>query len=302
MAYQSGELDDLGIFVTVVQSGGFSAAARALGARKAQISRRVQRLERRLGVRLLERTTRAVRLTEIGITFYAPASRAIALAEEARAAIESGRHEPVGLLRISTTQLLAELVLKPVVLTYLGRHPRVAVELDATARRVDLVREGFDLALRVGVPTDSNLVGRVIGKGQAIYLAAPAFLAKTAPIARPQELAQLDAILIADGSHQWTFQSGRRSVIVRPRARLTTPSFHVAREAALAGIGIARLPSYFVAADLVAGRLEQILTLWTPPEVSIMAVYPSRDLIAPKTSAFLELLSGHVAKHPLLAA
>jgi DNA-binding transcriptional LysR family regulator len=173
---------------------------------------------------------------------------------------------------------------------------------DDTARTVDIVREGFDLALRVGVPADSKLVGRVIGRGQAIYIASPAFLTKTTPIARPQDLEQIDAILIAGGSHEWNFQRSRRAVLVRPRARLTTPSFLVAREAALAGIGIARLPSYFVAADLIAGRLEQILTPWTPPEVAIMAVYPSRDLLAPKTSAFLELLSEHVAKYPLLAA
>ncbi len=302
MAYQSGDLGDLGdlaLFVAVVDAGGFSAAARAIGARKAHVSRRVQELERHLGARLLERTTRAVRLTEVGAAVYERAARAVALAREAQAVVAAGRREPFGLLRVSTTQLLAELVLRPVVLRYLRRHRGVSVELDITSRAVDIVREGFDLALRVGVPPDSNLVGRVVGKGRAICVASPSFLGAAAALTHPKELREVDAVVITGGAPEWSFQRGRTRLSVRPRARLTTPSYALAREATLAGVGVARLPSYFVADDLAAGRLEQLLAPWTPPEASITAIYASRDLIAPKTRAFLDLLAEHVAKRPL---
>jgi DNA-binding transcriptional LysR family regulator len=299
VTYQSGELDDLGIFVAVVDAGGFSAAARVTGARKAHVSRRIQELERRLGVRLLERTTRTVRLTEAGAAYYDRASRAVALAREARAAVDAGRHEPVGLLRITTTQLLAELVLRPVVLAYLGKYPQVSVELDVTSRFVDIVREGFDLALRVGVPSDSNLVGRVIGKGRAICIASPTYLAGVVAPRAPKDLERLDAVTISGGPSEWAFQRRGRKVVVRPRLRLTTPSYALAREAIVAGLGVGRLPSYFVAEDLAGGRLEVVLEPWTPPAISVTAVYASRGLVAPKTRAFVDALTAYVAKRPL---
>ena len=299
MPYQAGELDDLGVFVAVVDAGGFSAAARVIGARKAHVSRRVQELERRLGVRLLERTTRTVHLTEAGTAYYDRAARAVSLALEARAAVDAGRHEPMGLLRVTTTELLADLVLRPVVLGYLRKHPKVSVELDVTSRSIDIVRDGFDLALRVGVPSDSSLVGRVIGKGRAVCVASPAYLSAVAVPVAPKDLERLDAVTIAGGASEWAFQRRGRKLMVRPRVRFSTPSYTLAREAIVAGLGIGRLPTYFVADDLAAGRLALVLEPWTPPEVSVTAVYPSRGLVAPKTRAFVDALTTYVAKRPL---
>lgn len=295
-------LDDLGFFVAVVDAGGFSAAARALGARKAHVSRRVQALERSLGSRLLERTTRAVRLTEVGAAVYERAARAVALAREAREVVASQRAEPSGTLRVSATQLMADLVLKPVVLQFLRKYPLVSVELDVTSRNVDLLRERFDLALRVGVPTDSNLVGRVLGKGRAVYVGAPAFLRATAGLKKPGDLERVDAVVLSGGAPDWVFERGRTRVFVRPKIRLVTPSYTIAREAALGGIGLVRLPGYYVAADLKNGRLEQVLEDWTPREVSITAVYPSREHIAPKTRVFVDMLASHIAHRPLFDA
>lgn len=295
-------LDDLSFFVAVVDAGGFSAAARALGARKAHVSRRVQELERALGSRLLERTTRAVRLTETGAAVYERAARAVALAREAREVVASQQAEPSGILRVSATQLLAELVLKPVVFQFLRRYPRVSVELDVTSRSVDLVRERFDLALRVGVPTDSNLVGRVLGRGRAVYAGSPALLRSAAGLEKPRDIEGVDAVVISGGASDWVFERGRARVLVRPRSRLVTSSYAVAREAALGGIGLVRLPSYYIAADLRSGRLEQVLDDWTPREVSITAVYASRELIAPKTRVFVDMLASHLAQRPLFDA
>jgi len=302
MEAHSENLDDLGFFVAVVDAGGFSAAARALGARKAHVSRRVQALEHSLGSRLLERTTRAVRLTEVGAAVYERAARAVALAREAREVVASQRAEPSGILRVSATQLLAELVLKPVVFQFLHKYPHVSVELDVTSRNVDLVRERFDLALRVGVPTDSSLVGRVLGKGRAVYVGSPALLRAVAGLEKPKDLERVDAIVLSGGAPDWVFERGRARVFVRPKIRLVTSSYTVAREAALGGIGLVRLPSYYVASDLRSGRLEQVLDDWTPREVSITAVYPSRELVAPKTRAFVDMLASHIAKRPLFDA
>lgn len=299
MDHASENLDDLRLFVAVVDAGGFSAAARALGGRKAHVSRRVQELERALGARLLERTTRAVRLTEVGAAVYERAVQAVALAREARDIVASRRSEPGGVLRVSATELLTDLVLRPVIFHYLRKFPRVSVEIDVTSRHVDLVRDRFDLALRVGVTTDSNLVGRVLGKGRALYVAAPGFLRTIARLEDPKDLERVDAVVIS-GAPAWTFERDHKRAVVRPRARLLTSSYTVAHEAALEGLGLVRLPSYHVAADLKSGRLEQVLDDWTAREVSISVVYPSRDLIPPKTSAFLELLTRHVARRPLL--
>ncbi len=299
MAGHLENLDDLGFFVAVVDAGGFSSAARALGARKAHVSRRVQELERSLDSRLLERTTRAVRLTEVGAAVYERAARAVALAREARDVVASQRTEPSGILRVSATELLADLVLKPVVFQFLRKYPGVSVELDVTSRSVDLVRERFDLALRVGVPTDSNLVGRVLGKGRAIYAGAPALLCAAAKLEKPRDLERVDAVVLSGGATDWVFERGRARVSVRPKIRLVTSSYTVAREAALGGIGLVRLPSYYVAADLRSGRLEQVLDSWTPREVSITAVYPSRELVAPKTRVFVDMLASYIAKRPL---
>jgi LysR family transcriptional regulator, regulator for bpeEF and oprC len=295
-------LDDLGFFVAVVDAGGFSAAARALGARKAHVSRRVQQLEQALGARLLERTTRAVRLTEVGSAVYERAAQAVALAREAREVVASQQAEPSGTLRVSATQLLTDLVLRPVVFQFLRKYPRVSVELDVTSRSVDLVRERFDLALRVGVPTDSNLVGRVLGQGRAVYVGAPALLRSAGALTKPRDIERVDAVVISGGAPDWLFERGRARVLVRPKSRLVTSSYAVAREAALGGIGLVRLPSYYIGADLRSGRLEQVLDGWTPREVSITAVYASRELIAPKTRVFVDMLASHVAQRPLFDA
>jgi DNA-binding transcriptional LysR family regulator len=300
MENDSQNLDDLRYFVAVVNAGGFSAAARALGGRKAHVSRRVQELERTLGTRLLERTTRAIRLTEAGTAVYERASRAVALAREARDVVTSHGSAPSGVLRVSATQLLADLILKPIIFQYLRKYARVAVELDVTSRSVDLVRDGFDLALRVGVSTESNLVGLVLGKGRGVYVAAPGFLRTIAALDEPKDLEGVDAVVISGGAAEWTFERGRKRRTIRPKARLITSNYAVARDAAIEGIGVVRLPSYYVAADLKSGRLEQVLDEWTAREVSITAVYPSRELIAPKTRVFVDMLAKHVGRRPLL--
>lgn len=286
------------MFVSIVDAGGFSAAARATGARKALLSRRLQELERRLGARLLERTTRVVRLTEVGAVLHEQAGRAIAMAREATVLAAAGRNEPVGCVRVSTTAPLADLLLRPVVVTYLERYPRASVEVDVSSRPVDLVREGFDVAIRVGAAAGPNLVSRVIGRGRTVNVATANTLARFPAIATPKDVERVDAVVIT-GSGDWLFRRGKVDVRVRPRVRLATPSYLLAREAILADVGVGRLPSFLVAADVAAKRLVPVLEAWMPREVRISVVFPGRELLAAKTRAFVDLLTEHVSKSPL---
>jgi LysR family transcriptional regulator, regulator for bpeEF and oprC len=299
VTYQSPKLEDLELFVAVVDAGGFTAAARATGGRKALLSRRVQELEQRLGTRLLERTTRVVRLTDVGRTFYERAARAVAAGREAMQVVEQARREPTGTLRIATTQLLADLILEPVVLAYLTRHAKVAVEIDVGARPVDVVGESFDLALRVGPQKDSSLRSRALGKGRTICVASPGYLAKHGAPERPADVASHAAVIIAGGPVEWPFESRGRRLLVKPKVRLSTPSFLLARSAVCAGVGVGRLPSFFVDEALRGGALRSVLEEWTPAEVSVFALFPGRPQMPPKTRAFLDLLGQHLREHPL---
>ena len=302
VAYQSAGLDDLELFVAVVSAGGFTAASRAIGVRKALLSRRVQELEDRLGARLLERTTRTIRLTEVGAAFHEQAAQAVASAHAAVQTAKAALREPSGLLRISATQLLADLLLEPVITVYLQRHPKVAIELDVGSRTVDVVRESFDIALRVGPPKDTSLQGRLLGTGRTIYVASAQYLARRGHPQKPGELAEHDAVAIAGGPLEWPFEHRGRKQWVKPQVRLLTPSYALARQAAVAGLGIARLPSFYLAAALRTGALQAILTEWTPAEAPIFALFAQRLHLAPKTRAFLDLLTEHLHDNPLPTA
>jgi DNA-binding transcriptional LysR family regulator len=175
MAYQSGHaLEELSTLVAVVEAGGFTAAASRHGMRKGTLSLRVKSLEERLGVKLLARTTRSLRLTEEGQAFYEHAARAVQAASDAEGAVERAKGSPIGKLKVSTTAGLAGIILETAVIEYLRRYPKVALDLDTSSRKVDLMREDFDLALRVGAQEDSPLVQRRLGIARGGYFASRA--------------------------------------------------------------------------------------------------------------------------------
>lgn len=296
---QSGDLDEMLHFVTVVDAGGFTAAASKLGARKALVSRRVKALERRLGAQLLVRTTRSVRVTELGARYYEKACPAIALAQDAERVVEANRVQPAGHLRVTTTELLASLLLRPVIPEFLHRHPQITVEVDVTSRHVDLIREGFDVALRVGAPDDSALTGVRLGAGRSVYVASPAFLSskKAVPV-HPRDLRDVAAVMVGRRA-SWSFARGHERIVIDPKPRLVTASYALGRDAVVAGLGVSRMPQFFVHEELRSGALRVLLEPWTPPVASIMAVYPGRELVVSKTRAFVAHLKRHVQKHPL---
>lgn len=296
------DLEALGLLVTVVEQGGFTAAARAIGATKALVSRRIRELELRLGTQLLARTTRSVQLTDDGRRYFEPAQRALRSAREAELSLVAGLGRPVGLLRVTTTAILADMLLEPVAVQFLNRYPDVTLELAVSARTSDLVREGFDLAIRAGSLPDSSLTVRRLGEARTGYFASPEYVARHGAPADPQGLARHAIVAIGDGpTVAWPFARDGRSTHISVRPRLLTPSHDLAFRAALAGLGIARLPEFYARARVTAAALVPVLGAWTPPPIAVHVLSPP-GIRPAKTRAFIDLVAHHLGRHAAFGA
>lgn len=301
MEYQSHRaLEELAAFTAVVEANGFTAAARALRARKATLSQRVQELEERLGVSLLVRTTRSLRLTEEGRAYFEHARRSLAAARDAEEAVSLAKARPNGLLKVTTSASVAGMLLEAVVAPYLEKYPEVSLHLDTSVRKVNLVREGFDLALRPGPLVDSSLIARRLGKLSGGYYASPRYLQRHGIPARPEALHAHATISIpgGDGPKEWPFLSGTRKLSILVKPRLMVSSFELAAQAAASGLGIVRLTSHFAGPHLAKKQLVPVLEDWTPPGVLVHAVMPPGGGLVPKTRTFLDAVTDWFRKHP----
>lgn len=275
---------DMLLFAAVVREGGFTRAARVLGLTKQTVSMRIARLEQALGVRLLERTTRRVRVTESGAA-YAQRCAAIALeVEQANDEVQRRQAEPVGLLRVSAPMLYGRRFLAPVIARFLGRYPGLRLELALADRRVDLIEEGIDLAIRIGALDDSSLTARKLDEGHIYYLASPRYL-KTHGMPKASELRSLRCIAVRP--HE-TWQVG--AVRARIEPVLVANDLEVACAAAVGGVGLARLPSLVCAREVRAGRLVVLFAGEAPQPRPVYAVYPSRQHLPTKVRAFIDCL------------
>lgn len=285
------DLPALQAFVKVVQTGSFTRAAEALGTQKARVSRVVSQLERELGVRLLERTTRALSLTEVGREFFERALGILGSVDEAWRAVQDARAEPRGTLRLTCGVEFGMIAVGQWVQAYLRAHPQVQVDADFTPRVVDIVHEGFDLAIRVGPLADSTLAARRLGELQYGLYAAPAYLARRGPPAGPDELAGHDGLLFSGGRHRGTWALSREDETrsVEAPSRLRANNVFALRDAAEAGLGIAQLPERVARSALQAGRLVRVLPEWRLPTVPVHAVFASARYLTPKVRAFIDL-------------
>lgn len=274
--------DDLLSFVAVVRDGGFTRAATKLGMTKQAVSSRVARLEERLGVRLLERTTRRVRTTDAGAAFYERCRGIAAQIDEAEREARDRQARPTGLLRLSAPYLFGRRFLAPLVAEYVRAHPDVRVELVLADRRANLVEEGFDLAIRAGALHDSALTARRLGQVRVSIVGTPE-LAKRRHALR-HGLDGLPSIGMRS-TEDWV--KGREKHKVRPK--LVVNDLEIACDAALAGLGIANLPELVTRAHLESGRLRRLFPddeVLTP----VSAVYPSREYLPSKVRVFIDLL------------
>ena len=287
---QSPDLNELAIFTRVVQAGSFTAAARLLLMPKSSVSRKVLALEDRLGARLLHRTTRKLGLTDAGRVYYQHSARIVAEVEEAGQAIGQLQAAPRGLLRV--TAPLSFGMLSPIAAEFLRRFPDVQLEVLCTDRRVDLIAERFDLAIRAGALGDSTQIARKLGALTRVLVASPAYLRRRGRPRLPAELRQHDCISFGAGPipSVWTLRSGGRSAEIRIEPRLAVNDFDWMLEAARAGLGIAWMPRFVCAKDLRAGRLEPLLSAWCSTETPVHALYPTARHLSPKIVAFCDLV------------
>ncbi|MFP2924729.1 LysR substrate-binding domain-containing protein [Pyxidicoccus sp. 3LG] len=287
------DLNELLIFAKVVEAGSFTSAAKGLRMPKSTVSRKLSDLEERVGAQLLQRTTRKLRLTEVGRAYYEHCARIVAEAEQAELAVTRLQAAPHGLLRVTTPLTFS--FLGPLVSTFLKRYPEVQVELLCTDRTVHLMEEGFDLAVRAGRLADSSMMARRLGSIERVVVASPKYLSERGTPKSPRDLEKHDCLLFGSAwdSNVWTLTSGSRSVEVSVRARLVVNEPDMLHAVTVAGSGIALLPTLHYAADVAAGRLQRILPDWSSSGAPVHAVYPSTRHHSPKVMAFVEHLREH---------
>ncbi|MBO9377280.1 LysR family transcriptional regulator [Sphingomonas histidinilytica] len=292
------DLNDLYYFVQTVDHGGFAAAGRALGIQKSKLSRRILLLEERLGVRLLNRSSRHFSVTEIGREFH---DRCVAMLVEAEAAeqvIAQVRAEPRGVIRVSCPVALANFQFGALIARFMLENPAVEVHLESTNRRVDVITEGFDIAIRVRFPPlePTDLVMRRLDESTQCLVASPTLV--TAALSSPGDLAGLPSLDLAPPhrEHCWRLDhdDGQEAVIPH-RPRLVTDDMAALREAAMAGVGVVQLPTMMIWGDIEAGRLVHVLPAWRPRAGIVHAVFPSRRGLLPSIRALLDFLGRECA-------
>lgn len=284
----------LRVFRAIADKGSLAAAGRHLSLSASAVSKNLAELESHLGVRLVHRTTRRMALTEDGRAYLSAVAGALDGLEEAERALSPSGGELSGLLRVTAPLSVTLTHLSPAIPGFLARHPCLRLDLHLDDRRVDLVREGFDLAIRGSDHLeDSSLIARRLAAIQHVLCAAPAYINAAGIPASPADLKAHECIRFSLSGHAdtWAFTRDGQTHRIMIEGRYVVGSSLAARDALLAGFGIHLIPRAYVEQDLSSGRLLALLTDWTPNETTLYAVYPSRRLTAPKVRAFIDFLA-----------
>lgn len=293
------DLNDMLFFAEVVDRGGFAAAGRALNIPKSRLSRRIAELEDRLGVRLLQRTTRRLSLTEAGEIYH---RHCVALREEAQAADEAlarVRSEPSGTVRVTCPVTLAQFTVGPLLPRFLAAHPLVRVDMQVSNRVVDPVQEGIDVALRVRSMLDDSgsLVVKKLGPTHGLLVASPQLLQRVGAPQQPADLARVPTVAMsaADGAARWRLVGPRGEAFeLDHRPAYTADDLLTLKFAVLQGTGMSVLPDYMCTDELRHGGLVPVLPGWEPATAQVLAVFPSRRGMVPAVRRFLDFLGQHV--------
>jgi DNA-binding transcriptional LysR family regulator len=296
------DLNTMFLFAKVVEHGSYSAAARALGLQTSKLSRRIGQLERQLGVRLIQRTTRKLSVTEIGKSYYLHCAALEAQAVAAQETIDRTRSAPQGTVRLSCPIPLMDGLVSDILARFLVANPLVNVHVEMTNRRVDLVRESIDIALRVRTPPlePSELAMRRLGDSVGVVVGSPTLLDERGRPAHPADLQRFPTVGMATigEKHVWHFrQLDGTPTAVTHFPRLMTDSFDALRDAAIAGVGMALLPKLAVEKCVRSGVLERVLPEFSPPPALLHAVFPSRRGMVPAVRALIDALAEGVKRH-----
>jgi DNA-binding transcriptional LysR family regulator len=285
---------DIAAFVAVVKAGSITAATNSLELTRSAVGKSIVRLETQLGLRLLNRTTRKLSLTDEGAVVYERWRQILDELEDVDATMALRRSQPTGTLKFLMPPTFGQRHVLPVLNAYLNEWPALRAELWFTDRFVDLVEDGFDLAIRIGAPKeDSQMLTRTVAWRQFVVCASPDYLARRGVPQTPRDLLSHDTIMYAVGEQPrpWRLYTGDVPHAYEGPARLDIDSYEVMREMALAGFGLTFLPNYILADELRAGTLVEVLREHRPPPDPIRLVYPSRQHLAPRTRAFIDLLA-----------
>jgi DNA-binding transcriptional LysR family regulator len=290
------------VFVRIAETGSISAVARELGASQPTVSKQLAALEARLGVTLLQRTTRRLSLTEAGSVYYESARRILDQVAEAEAGVGRLSSGPSGTLTVSAPNGLGQMFLDRLIIAFQSRYPELRIHLIESERFVDLVEEGIDVAVRVGQLTDSTLVARRLGSSRRVVVGTPEYFARNPEPRVPQDLERHNCVLytyLASGN-VWRFLGPKGEIDVRVSGSFRTTSGNAIREAVLAGIGVAATPLWMVHDHLHAGRLQTVLQDFAPVPAEINAVYPSARHVATKVRLFIDYLKEAFGRVPEL--
>jgi DNA-binding transcriptional LysR family regulator len=291
----------MNLFVRIVESGSFSAVARELGMIQPTVSKQMTVLEEQLGVRLLNRTTRRLSLTEAGREYYERCQRILDEVQELEMEVSGLQNRPTGTLRVNTPVAFGHVHMLPLLLAFQRKYPGLAIELSLDDRYVDLVQEGIDVAIRFGELGDSQLVARQVGSSARVCVASPSYLAARGIPKIPADLKDHNCITYTYlFSNDWPFEGRDGPQSIKVSGDFRANSGMTIRSAALEGAGVASIPAFLVREDIETGRLVQILTQFAPAPIRISAVYPSARLLSRKVKLFVEFMQAEFLKIPLL--
>ncbi|NEQ46660.1 MAG: LysR family transcriptional regulator [Leptolyngbya sp. SIOISBB] len=283
-------LNDILVFTKVVERGSFTAAADLLALPKSSVSRAVSRLETRLGTRFLQRSTRRIHLTEVGHRYYDHCRRIIQELETANSIVESYKSQPSGLLRVTAPYVLGQAFLGPIVTEFLAAHPQVTCQVELSNRRIDLIEEGFDLAIRVGTLPDSSLIMTHLGRARTGLFASATYLQCYGTPQLPTDLS--NHVLLDLGttlSQTWMLSQGAEHVEIPVSPRLLCNDVAILLKTAIAQQGITVLPKFVAQKAVEQHQLQPVLPNWQVTQVDINALYPSYKDLSPTVRAFIEL-------------
>ncbi|MCL9782407.1 LysR substrate-binding domain-containing protein [Vibrio sp. S4M6] len=289
------DLNDIVIFAKVAELNGISSAARALNMPKSRVSRRMKALEESLGVRLIERTTRAISLTEIGSMYFLHCKRVIAELGNAHAFISSMTESPRGMLKVSVSVSIGQNLLIPFLGEFMAQYPNIRLDLKLENRRVDLIGEGYDVAIRLGKLEDSTLVCKKLGESHSVLVASSDYLRVMGTPQNFSELKNHRFLVMGDAIHseRWEMldDDGNQETVVTNLHAIVNDLTAI-RQLAIDGGGIARIPQYMLTDDdICSGKLRRILNDWRSPNYSFQAIYPSHHSMTLKLRAFLNFFA-----------
>jgi DNA-binding transcriptional LysR family regulator len=291
-------------FVAVAEAQGFAAAARRLGVSPPVVTRAITSLEQHLGARLLERTTRKVRVTELGVRYLSDCKRLLAELDDAESAVTGAYAKPRGQLGLTSSVMFGRLYVAPLLMDFLGKHPQVSARALFVDHVVDLMDEGLDVAVRIAKLADSTLTAVKVGSVRRVACAAPSYLKKHGVPKTPRDLAELRALVFSTerSTPAWSFEHEQKSLSFRPTADLLVNSSEVAIQAAVAGAGITRALSYMVASDVKAGRLRIVLADYEPEPLPVHVIYREGRKAPARVRAFVDYAVASLRANPAVNA